>query len=179
MSMTTQESPVAAHSGESDSVAGDTKKLQFMIDAFEKDPVGISNKELCSDIVNAVKWRAGKSCAQARAERESMIVGIEQRAQRFWDEGLVKHWFRDADVHIRKISANVNGPALEHFAKLCCYPDAECVDLFRTGAVIYDDAPAASQGTSVPVADRLEKLRGNGSAWNTKLLGRVSPDLLL
>ena len=74
------------------------------------------------------------------------MQGIEARGRVLSDCGAIAEWFSQADIRVRTVACDVNGPLLEELARSVNYHDLECVEHFRLGAPLYGRLPAAGNG---------------------------------
>ena len=81
---------------------------------------------------NLIVWCAA-GCNQVLQTRYEIVHQIERLSSIYINSGQTELWLKDADPCVQKVSKCVNGPLIEHLARIAGHTDLDCVQLFRNG----------------------------------------------
>lgn len=152
-------------------------KLDFFHDARRR-PSPCKDAELDAAVASNLQWVAGQTPEEVIAQRERIIVSIEKLAEHIVQSGQCEAWFASADAATRKVASGVNGPLLQHLAEITQYKDAECVEMFRSGAqmsgVLRETCNGKRHNHGVP--ESVAAFEASCENRNARLLSSLSTD---
>ena len=98
-----------------------------------------------------------------RAHREEVVSRIERTAKALRASGACEQWLAGADVKVRRVVGEVNGPLMELLSESVGYHDGDVVELFRQGGSLFGPLKRSGNGQPIDHAvscDRAELLQG-------------------
>ena len=156
----------------------DEKMIQFVIDAFNEKGCFSDTISLPAEVEECFDWMRQRSALEAMQQRELVTQAIERDASRFLESGVVDDWFGNADIEIRRICKDVNGPLLELLLKISDHSDVKCADLFRYGAPLVGKLPTSGNGRpeNMKHHESLESLYTTAAQGNERVLKKMRED---
>ena len=154
-------------------------KVEFMVSAMQQShPFACVADTLDNELLDVVAWIASQSAGEARAERERIVANIEARDRELRASGAARDWLARGDSCAQAISADVNGPLLEHLADLTGFCDESAIDMLRFGGPVVGTLPVSGHGRQhvFASADDLSTLRGQCLGRNRALLASLHTD---
>jgi len=85
------------------------------------------------DVVEALRWQAGRTVEQIIHDRECIIQEIESLGDSLWSSGQRNVWVAKSPKDVRKLLQGVNGPLIDLLASKSGHSDQRCADMFQTG----------------------------------------------
>ena len=123
----------------------DKRKIRFALEALNgEDPFELVG-ELPLDVEEALAWQESRTPLEVIQEREAIMTNLEAAGQAMWEKGLCADWLRGADTWVAKVSATVNGVLLTDLCRAIDYRDFECVEMLRTGNLLFECVPQCAQ----------------------------------